>query len=174
MKFSSREAVLTLTTASVVLFGGTAMLSRSRIEEWKELRQKQTEVQAQIAEDQQLVAEKDKWLSQFAALRQIVPHYPADMNMDIHWLSVMDNIASRHNVNISKRQVGEEKKVGDLYELPVECREWEGTLEAMVHFLFDLQNESAMLDVRQLLVKPKDRDLLRGRFVLFCAYTRAP
>ena len=76
---------------------------------------------------------------------------------------------------ILKRQVGEEEKHGDVYELPIDCRDWEATLDSLTHFLFDLQAENAMLDVRQLLIRPnKDASKLRGRFLLNCAYTRGP
>ena len=75
-------------------------------------------------------------------------------------------------MKISKRQPGEEKQQGEVYELPIECREWEGSLDAITHFLFDLQSEGAMMDIRHLLIKPKGEGVLGGRFWLHCAYTR--
>jgi hypothetical protein len=57
--------------------------------------------------------------------------------------------------------------------LPIECREWEASLDALVRFLFELQSEGAMLDIRQLLIKPRGQGILRGRFTLYCAYARA-
>jgi hypothetical protein len=59
-----------------------------------------------------------------------------------------------------------------VYELAIDCREWEATLDPLVRFLFDLQSEGAMFDVRQLMIKPKGKGVLRGRFALYCAYTR--
>jgi hypothetical protein len=87
----------------------------------------------------------------------------------------MDGLASRNGVKIITRQVGEEEQAGEIYELPIECKDLEGTLQGLVRFLFDLQNEDAMLDIRQFYVKPKGKGdvLLRGRFTLYCAYTRA-
>ena len=62
----------------------------------------------------------DKWIKDFQELNKQVPPFPADKKMDVHWLSVMDDVASKHGVVISKRQVGEEKRTGDLYEMPIE------------------------------------------------------
>jgi hypothetical protein len=172
MKFSYREGLLALVTAAIVLFGGSALLARSRIEKWKDLRQKQDDIRGQIEQDRSLVAEHEQWAKQLAELSVLLPVHPAGKKTDVYWLSVMDNLATKHGVQITKRQAGEEKKMGDVYELVIECREWEASLDAMVHFLFDLQAEGAMFDVRQLLIKPTGTGLLRGRFSLYCAYTR--
>jgi len=167
--------VLMLATAAVALFAGTALLARPKVDAWRDVRREQAEVRDQIERERRLLQTKDSWQKQFAELTKIIPVYPADKKMDVHWLSIMDELARKHGVNISKRQVGEEKKVGDVYELPIEGREWEGKLDAIVHFLFDLQSQGAMLDVRQLLIKPKEQKsdgVLRGRFTLYCAYMR--
>lgn len=174
MRFSSREAVLALVAVAVILFGGSAMLVKPKLVYWKELRAKQAEVIRHIEQDKRLVAEREKWTKQLEALSKMLPQHSPDKKVDVYWLSIMDNLATKHGVEISKRQAGEEKKQGDVYELPIECKEWEGSLDSIVHFLFDLQSEGAMLDIRQLLIKPKEKGLLRGRFLLYCAYTRAP
>jgi len=173
MKLSEREWILFLATAMAALFGGSAMLAKPKLEAWRELQQQQAEIGAQIEQDRELVEQTAKWERDFGELSEMLSEHPADKKMDIYWLAIMDNIAARHGVNISKRQVGEEKKVGDVYELPIDCNDWEGTLSALVHFLFDLQDEGAMLDIRQLYIKPKQGNVLRGRFSLYCAYTRA-
>ena len=173
MKISSREFVLILIAGTAILFGGFAILAKPKIDEWKELREKQTILIREIKRNQAIVNQKDNLATQFEELSQKLPLYPLDKKMDIYWLSIMDSLASKSGVIISKRQAGKEKQEGDVYELPIECREWTADLDSLTHFLFDLQSKGAMLDVRQLLVKPKARGLLRGRFSLYCAYTRS-
>lgn len=173
MKVSPREAVLGVLTLAVALLGGTALLARPKIDEWKQLRADQAQVRMEIEQDRRLVAGRDEWVKRLSELSKMLPVFPPDKKMDIHWLSVMDGAASKHGVQISKRQAGDEEQQGEVYELPIESKEWEGTLDGLVHFLFDMQKEGAMLDVRQLFVKPKSQNVLRGRFVLYCAYTRA-
>lgn len=172
MKMSERESVLVVATLAALLLGASMMLAKPKVVEWGEIRTRQAALRAEIARDKALVAEREEWASRFEEVSGMLSRHPATQKMDIYWMSIMDRLAAKHGVTISKRQVGEEKQAGEVYELPIEVKEWEGSLDALVHFLFDLQNEGAMLDVRQLLVKPKAGGILRGRFVLFCAYTR--
>ena len=172
MKIAPREAVLGLATVAVALFAVTLTVAKPRIQQWKTLAGQRGEVKAQIERARKLIIDRQKWEKQYKELSKMMPTLPAAKNPDAYWLEIMDNIAVRNGVKISKRQAGEEKKQGDIYELPVECKEWEGTLDAIVHFLFDMQSEGAMLDIRQLLVKPQGKGILRGRFTLYCAYMR--
>jgi hypothetical protein len=175
MKLSQREGTLLLATATVGLFGVSAILAGPKLDQWKDLRQEQAKVRAAIAEDQRWKAEGPRWQKEFQSLRKMLPPFPADQKMDVHWLSLLDDLARKDGVHILRTKGGEEKKVGDVYELPIECDDWEGKLDSLVHFLFDLQAEGAMLDIRQLLIKPKEAktdDALRGRFTLYCAYTK--
>lgn len=173
MSMSARELLLLIITLGVALFGITAALARPKIDEWKAVRQAQATLREEMTQDQHLLDTREQWNRKFDELKAYLPQYAMDKRMDAHWLSVMDSLAAKHGVSITKRQVGEELRVGDIYELPIEVRDWSGSLETIVHFLFDLQVQGAMLDVRQLLMKPNEQKVLRGRFVLYCAYTRA-
>ena len=172
MKATEREVVLLIATVTVALFGVTSFLARPKLAEWKQIRDDQQIARASIERAERMLGSKERWEGDFAELSQQLPHHPEDRRMDIHWLSFMDKLASSHEVKILRRQAGEEKRLGDVYEMPIECREWEGSLDAMVHFLYALHEEGAMLDVRQLYVKPKNEKVLRGRFTLYCAYTK--
>jgi hypothetical protein len=173
MRLSQRETIMAVVTCTVVLFGVTAIMAKSRIDEWKDLLSKQADIEMQIDRNQRLIDSKGVWQKKLSELQKALPEYPVDKKMDVYWMSIMDEVASRHGVKILKRQVGEEKVVGDVYELPIEVKEWEGSLNAIVHFLFDLQSQGAMLDIRQLQMKPKSGEILRGYFSLYCAYSKA-
>lgn len=170
MKLSRREIIMGAATGTVLLFGVSAVMVKSRLEEWKDLREKQAELQAQIDRHSSVVARRPQWEAEFSKLKGMMPVHPAEKNMGVTWLFTMDNLAQKNGVKILKRQAEDEKLVGDVYELPIKCREWEGSLPAVVHFLFDLQSEGAMLDVRELQIKPKAGDVFRGHFSLYCAY----
>lgn len=172
MRLSLREIVLFFATGTVVLIGGALLLAKPVFKEMKETRTKMATLRSTIEYDKQLVAQDDLWASRIEELSKLLPHHPKGKNVGVYWLSTMNRIASRHGVRILKHQLGEESMEGDVCELPIDCKEWEGELKAVVHFLFDLQKDGAMLDIQQLTMKPKGRNLLRGRFVLLCAYTR--
>ena len=174
MRISSREALLGVVAGGVVLLGVTALLLRPKLDEWRELREQQAELRQQIEMDKRLVAQRATWEARLAELSEMLPEFDAGKKMDVHWLSVMDGLASRNGIKLLKQQAGQEEDQGDVSELPIECREYECDLNALVHFLFDLQSQGAMLDVRQLRIKPKGEQLLRGSFSLYCAYRRSP
>jgi hypothetical protein len=175
MKVHPREAVLMLATGAAALFAATVLLARPKIEEWSSIRRQQLDIRAQIERERRLLSSADAWQKKFDEIRKMMPIQPADRPMDVYWMSIMDEVAGTHGIRIAKRQAGKEERMGDIYELPIDVREWEGSLDAAVHFLFDLQSRGAMLDVRQLTMSPKeekDNTSLRGRFTLYCAYMR--
>ena len=172
MKLSRREMVLGLLTVSAVLLAAAALLIRPKIAEWRELRAKQRAVREEIAADKRLVHSREEWEKRLAELSEQLQQFGPQRETEVYFLSLMDKLASQNGIRILKHRAGEEEKAGDIYELPIECQQWEGTLDSLVHFLFDLQSHGAMLDIHQLLVKPKQAGVLRGRFLLFCAYTR--
>ena len=174
MTISNRETALLLMTLGVALFGGTTVLLRPKIDEWKQLRLQQQNDLADIQTARDLLASRSEWEKRFQALSQELPVFPPSVKMDIHWLSIMDQLAAKNGVRIIRRQAGEEKRVGDVYELPIECRDWEASLSGLLHFLFDLQKQAGMMDIRYLYIKPAKNGMLRGRFTLYCAYTRQP
>ncbi len=172
MKIATREAVLALVTVSVALFGITGLLSGSKIDDWKAVRAQQEQVQSSIDRSQALVAQRQRWTERMAELQGSMPRFPQGKRMDVHWSTEMEKKASAHGLKILRHEVGGERREGPIYELPIECRDWEGSLDSLVHFLFDLQSEGAMLDIRYLRIKPKDKVLRSGRFSLYCAYMR--
>jgi len=172
MKISGREAVMTMLTTAVAIGAVTFMTAGPKIQEWKKVHSNLDAAQRRIDGYNKLLGSENMWASQFAGLRKMLPQYPAGKNVNIHWLSTMDRIASNNGVRIVKREARKEKKIGDVYELPIECREWEGSLPAIKNFLMAIEKEGAMLDMRKLLIKPKSNNLLKGRFTLYCAYTR--
>jgi len=172
MNMSPREAGLALATGAVALFSVSFLLARPAVQRWKELRIEQGRVKQEIRASIQLEADREPCASRLRELSEAIPQHPADKKMDVHWLTVMDFAATKNKLKINKRQVGQEKKVGSVYELSIECQDWEGTPQDLLHFLYDLQFEAAMLDIRQLTVTAKPGGGVRGRFSLYCAYVK--
>jgi len=172
MKMSSREYILGMTTLAAALFGLLFYLGSSHMPELQAIRVEQEQLQASIAMSRELVEEQDLWASRMAEREGQMPVFPAGERMDLHWLSLIERVASRHQLRILRHEPGEEVQEGPVYELPVYVRQWEGSLEALVRFLFDIEREGAMLDIRYLLVRPKDRTIRQGRLDIYCAYRR--
>jgi len=172
MKFSDRELTLALVTGAAVLIGATALVAKPYLVETRELRTRQETMRQELEQDRELAESRERWAKDMDALRGMLEKFPADQSVESHWMSVMDKKAKQNGVTIGGRKAGEEKPVGDVFEMTIECRDWEGSLDALVHFLFELQSEGAMFDVRQLTVKPKGKNVFGGAFSLSCAYIK--
>ncbi len=172
MKISSRELTMSFVTVTVVVFAVSYFFLKPKIDTWKKLVEEESNLKQSIGAYNQMISQKDYVTARLQKVSALLPAYAEDRQMDVYWMSVMDSIASKNNLDITKRQAGRETKTGSIYELPIECREWSGDLESLVNFLFDLQSEGGMMDVRQLSIKPKTKSNLNGRFLLYCAYTR--
>ena len=103
-----------------------------------------------------------------------MPTFAFGKTTDTTWLQKMDELAEKHHIFISQRQGGAEVEKGDVLELPIEVRNWEGALVSLVEFLHELENTTeGMFDVGNINFKPSSKKgYLRGSFTLTCAYMR--
>jgi hypothetical protein len=172
MRMSQRELMLLIVTSFSILFGGAIMTAKPKIEHLKGVMAKQEEVRWQIDRDKKLAARKSTLALKYDELSKLLPPATSD-DMGVHWQQVLERVASKNNFTLRNSKADLEKKIGDVYELLIDCKDWEGNLDSTAHFLFDLQAEGAMLDVRRMLVMSTSTEKLRGTFALYCAYTRA-
>lgn len=174
MTVTGREKAMAAITAMVILYGVLGLLAKGRIERWRLQRDEYRQTTQRMALERALIAQRPLWETRYAGMKDLMPVFPADKPVDTYWLAVMDKAATKNGLNIAKRQVGAEKLVGDVYEVAIECKEWEGSLDALVHFLYDLEAEGVMMDMRQMFIRPHPTNhaVLRGSFTLYCAYMR--
>ncbi len=174
MIISPREKAMLALVLLAVLYGVLGLTLRSRLAQIQLLRATQHEQQALLADRDTLIAQRAEWEDQYAKLQNLMPVFEPGRRVDTYWLAIRDKLASKNSISILRSQSGEERQVGDVYELPIECKDWEGSLEGLVGFLYDLHAEGAMLDVRSMFIRPTPNKpaLLRGSFTLYCAYLR--
>lgn len=172
MKVTRREGVLGLAVLAAALYAGLFYFGGGQLDAWRLLQTEKEQLWDSIHRSQVLVEDRQQWESKMVELQSLMPQFPKDKRMDVHWLGEVEGIASKNDLTIVRHEVGIEQQEGPIYELPVFCRRWEGSLDSLVHFLFDLQGEGAMLDVRYLHIKPKDKVIHEGRFDLYCAYRK--
>ncbi len=172
MKMSPREWVLGVVTLTAALYGLLFYLASSRMTEWRTIREEQEQLRLSIATSQELVDAREEWEARMVERQDLMPVFPQGQRMDLHWLSVIESVAARHELQILRHEPGDERQEGPVYELPIFVRQWEGTIDALVGFLFDIEREGAMLDVRYLHVRPRDQSIRHGRMDIYCAYRR--
>jgi len=171
---SSKEKNMLLVTVVLVLYAGAALSYKKQVANWKAAQRVCATAEKKLQEEKDLIAARDEWSERYEKMRDLMPIFPEGMDVDTHWLSIMDATATKHELAIARRVPGKELVVGDVYELPIDCKDWEGSLEALVKFLYDLMSqEKAMLDMRQMFIRPSNRPgYLKGTFTLYSAYMR--
>ena len=170
---SPKEKNMLMVTVVIVLYAFAGLSFKKQVANWKASERVYVTAQKKLQEEKALIAARDEWAARYEQVRELMPVFPRDKDVDTHWLNLMDSAATRNGLTIARRQTNKEAEVGDVYELPIDCKDWEGSLESLVKFLYDLNQEGAMLDVRQLYVRPSNKPgLLKGTFTLYCAYMR--
>lgn len=168
--FQNKNAMI---LGALLLYAFGALVYKDQMQNWKIARRTYDSAVKKLNEEKALIAAKGEWDARYVKMSDLMPIFPYDKDVDTHWLNTMDSVAQRNNLTITRRQAIKEEEVGDVYELPLDCKDWEGTLDSLVKFLYDLNKEGAMLDIRQIFIRPSPRPgFLKGSFTLYCAYMR--
>lgn len=173
MNLSKRETIIGLITLFAILFGLTYWLAGSKIEEQRDMAETKTRLIRQIKLNKKIIADQGSWTGRLAELHAQLPVYDQRVSVTGEILKMIKNMADKNQLDLTKSRSDREKKVGTLYELSVIC-EWEGELDALVHFLHDIHTQGIRFDIKEIGIKPdaKRAGILRGDMVIDCAYRR--
>jgi len=179
MSMSRREQGMIVAIAAVVLFGIPGITAKKQLAAIRDQRDKLSGLAMNRQRESSLMNTADRWLSRYQEVSGQLPVFPPNVNVvDTYWMKRMDNLAEENGVKLLRRESGREMFVGGVYEFSINCRNWEGTLEAFSKFLFALQSEGAMWDIRGLTMRPHrtpasaGAGMLEGSYTLYCAYMR--
>ena len=141
---------------------------------WKKASKAYDKAKKAYQSEVKLIGEKRKWTDAYENEKATMPTFEAGKATDTTWRRKLDEIAAKHLIVISSAQTGKEVEAGDVLELPIEVKTWEGCLESLVKFMHELENTNdGMFDITQLNFKPSSKKgYLRGSFTLNCAYMR--
>lgn len=174
MKSLKEKAVLAIVGMVILYAVAVASWFMSAEKSWAKAAKGYEKAKETYLKEEKLIGEKRKWTDAYEAEKSVMPTFEFGKTTDTTWLSKMDELALKHRIQIIQRQGGKEVEEGDVLELPIEVKSWEGSLEALVRFMHELENTSeGMFDVRAINFKPSSkRGYLRGSFTLTCAYMR--
>ena len=173
-----KEKAVLAVLAMVVLYAAAAGLWFFRQGgakgEWAQARKTYEKACKKYRDELNLIAGKSRYAEDYEEEKTRMPVFESGRNTDTTWLAKMDEIAAKNFIQISNRQAGAEVVAGEVLELPIEVKGWEGALESLVHFIYELENSDAgMFDVRAISFKPSNKKgYLKGSFTLTCAYMR--
>jgi len=141
---------------------------------WKKAAKDYARAKDAYAKEVKLIGEKQMWADAYEAEKAAMPTFEAGKATDTTWRRKLDAFAEKHHFSIVSAQAHAETEAGDVLELPIEVKSWEGCLESLVRLMHELENtEEGMFDITQLSFKPSSKKgYLRGSFTLNCAYMR--
>jgi Tfp pilus assembly protein PilO len=173
MNLSSREWGLVGATLIAVLIGGTFWLGEPMWKDLQNRRDARSTLQDRKKIAEYLLNQQSEIEARWEALRSRMPIYPLDQDVTSQLLKDLQRNADQYNIALLRVEPGDEESVGDLYELSIQCS-WEGTLKALVQFLYKVQEDSGMVDTRSLTITPgrQSRSALKGTIVVDYAYSR--
>ena len=173
MNISTREMGLAWVTAMVLILAGTYWFGQPKAKAWKDAAKEREALGWRMKEIDHLLGDQTNVNQRLAALRKQLPQHPQGKDVTAELLMTLERTAQQHGLILLRREPEKEKSVGDLYEVAINCT-WESNLDGLVHFLYALQVQGAILDIRQLTVAPGQGgpDRLKGNFTVDCAYTR--
>ena len=173
MKLSRRELILAFATGSVVLLGVTWLLGGPAIARWRGAAERRGQVQAECKIAQRLIAQSGEWEARYQEQRVSIPQHGPTDPVSAQLLKRIEQLASENGLTLSRVQPDKERSIGDLSELAIDCA-WEGTLDPLVRFLYAVQKQGAILDLRQLTISPGQGEAgrLKGNFTVFFAFSR--
>ena len=172
---SLREKAVIAVVVVLALYALAAVLwFVSQQAAWKRAANAYDRAKKTYESERKLIGERQKWNDAYEEEKAQMPTFAFGKSTDTTWLQKMDELAEKHHISISQRQPGKEIEKGDVLELQIEVRNWEGALESLVKFMHELENTSeGMFDVGYLNFKPSSKKgYMKGSFTLTCAYMR--
>ena len=168
------KAILAMLGMAVLYAFAVILWFVSAESSWKKAAKAYDKAKKTYQSEVKLIGEKRMWTDAYENEKATMPTFEAGKATDTTWRRKLDEIAAKHLIVISSAQTGKEVEAGDVLELPIEVKSWEGCLEALVKFMHELENTNdGMFDITQLNFKPSSKKgYLRGSFTLNCAYMR--
>ncbi len=173
MTYSRKETSIIVLALFVLLIGLSYLIGMPLLAEWEKSGRLREKTIKANDEARALINERANWETELTALRGRLPKYRPDQPVTAELLKTIKRTADEHQISISRMEPDKEQKVGDLSEVAIDCM-WDGTLDSIVRFLYAVQGQGAILDIRQLTISPAQgvAGRLKGNFTVFCAFSR--
>ena len=174
MKLSRRETILAGITLAAMLGGGTIWFGQPMIKQWKDADVIRAKYNADKTESEHIIGQRSDWEKKLKELRAQLPQHPESEQVTSELLKTIKRLADSNRLVISRLQPDQEKDLGDgLSEVAIDCQ-WDSDLDGLVHFLYAVQVQGAILDIRQLSIQPAQgvAGRLKGNFTVFNAFSR--
>ncbi|MDZ4198520.1 MAG: hypothetical protein U1E27_04450 [Kiritimatiellia bacterium] len=171
MKLTRRERILIGTTLGVVLLLILYFVGAPRWEQDRRLTVERAALARRVRDLERLRARRGEVESNLVVIRNRLPRHPAGQDVTADLLRDFERSARDQSVALTRREADRERREGELFEVSI-TGTWEAELDALVRFLYALETEGRMRQIRQLTISPSRENRLKGSVVVDHAYTR--
>lgn len=174
MTLKEKSAVAVLVMVVLFLLEGAVYFLYSQ-DDWKKASGKYEKACRTYEREEKLIARKRQYADAYESGKAAMKFFEEDEKVDSFWNRRVEEIATTNNVFIAQSSSGKVTASGDIYELPIEVRSFEASLESLVKFLYALENsDDGLFNIRALSVQPNQAKpgYLKGSMTISCAFMR--
>ena len=130
-----------------------------------------------LLREKALIGDRETWEERAEIKRLRMPTVEDGVVSATRWERVIEKLAEQYHVSVGKglKAAQTEEDHGGVWEVPVEVRFDNTSLQRLVEFLYAVNTaKDAMMDVRELDVSVRGRNVgaMNGKMVLTCAYIK--
>lgn len=174
MKISNREMWLIISTFIVISIFILFIYLNKKLPVFDNNNIKIDSLNSLIISAKRNINMNDIWLKNLESLEEDLKIFKKSQNnVSPELMQIINNIASKNGVIITRTQPFKEKPIGDLFEVSINCS-WQSDLNSIVSFLTEIQKNGLKYDITTLNISPdiKNSKKLKGNMVIQCAYIK--
>ena len=162
----------------VVLYALAALLwFTGRGQAWANARKGYEKELKNVQREDALINDRGLWEERAETKRLRMPLVGEDEKPATRWERIVERLATQYHVSVGKGlKAQQEEDHGGVWEMPVEVKYDNTSLQRLVEFLYEVNTaEDALMDVREIEInaaRGKSAGALHGKMVLTCAYLK--
>lgn len=170
-KLARREMWLAIIGGLGMAFFVTFWIVQDALSDLKAAGQAEKKVADKLKATKKVLGKGPEVSSQLEVLQRRLPRYGPDRDVTAEQMRTLDRIAQEQSFGLGQREPQAEGTNGVVREIVIHTA-WNSNLDALTHFLYALQTQDVIFDVRRLTVIPVQgsADSLKGSLVINSAY----
>ena len=177
MSLKEKAVLCSLAVAALYIAAGAVLFIRqlpAKTGAWAKARRAYEKAAQDYRKECALIARKAEWFERYDEEKSQMPMFGSEADTDTTWRRKLREIAQKNYVQVASESPGKEVQVGDVWERTFDIKNWEGGLESLVKFIYELETTpEGMFDVSSLNFKPNQKTgFLKGTLAVTCAYMK--
>lgn len=173
MKISTREMWLILTTYISILLFFIIIYINKKNEAYKINEIEINSLNSKIISNNKFINMNKMFEDELMILEKNIMKFDKnEKSVSPKLMQEIKKIASKNGVSITRNQPFDEKPIGDLFEIGINCT-WNSNLKSLISFLAELQKNNQRYKVKTINIMPDAKDSqLKGNMIIECAYMK--